>query len=202
VEPDGTILIWDLEELTHPVKHSPSVRFTAAELETLWGELAHEDPGRAYRAIGRFADAAGQAVSFFRERMNAEARRKHPPFSLLLAQLDDERFAVRQQATRALTDLGEEIRPLLLAALKERPTVEVRLRVEEILAHLDGPLAPGPLRRRRTVLALEEIGTPDARRLLETLAQGDSLPMTAHQAKAALARLAGSTSRGLPLLLP
>ena len=55
---------------------------------------------------------------------------------LLLQQLDDEDFQVRQQADEALRNLGKAVQSLLAAENKRTPSLEVRWRLGRILTDL------------------------------------------------------------------
>jgi hypothetical protein len=55
-----------------------------------------------------------------------------------LRDLDDESFEARQTASRGLEKLGVAAKPLLREALRGRPSVEARRRVERLLAKLQG----------------------------------------------------------------
>jgi hypothetical protein len=55
-----------------------------------------------------------------------------------LRDLDDESFEARETASRGLENLGIAAKPLLREALKGRPSVEARRRVEQLLAKLQG----------------------------------------------------------------
>src|SRR5437763_1530012 len=81
----------------------------------------------------------------------------------------------------------------LRQAITSRPSLEVRRRVEELLARLEGatPSAEG-VRTLRAVEALEHIGTREARQVLETLAKGAPETRLTREVKAALERLAGT----------
>ncbi len=59
----------------------------------------------------------------------------------LVAQLDDPRFAVRQQADETLRDLGPKTIPLLREALNAKPALEVATRLERIIGHLTSAVA-------------------------------------------------------------
>jgi hypothetical protein len=79
--------------------------------------------------------------------------------------------------------------------LAKSPSVEVRRRVEKILAKLDDS-APsgGRLRALRTIEALELAGTAEARHLLQNLAAGAPEARLTRNAKAALDRLKRTAS--------
>jgi hypothetical protein len=51
-------------------------------------------------------------------------------------ELDDDRFPVREKASRALADLGDAAMPALRAALEQNPTLEQRRRIERLLDRL------------------------------------------------------------------
>jgi len=104
--------------------------------------------------------------------------------------LEDNRYAVRRKAQKALEDLGECARPWLLKAVESPPSLELRRRAEWILGRLPNPQqSPVLLRWSRTVEVLEHIATTDALALLERLADGaPGMPLT-EEAQAALQRL-------------
>jgi hypothetical protein len=61
--------------------------------------------------------------------------------------------------------------------------------VEAILGEMRGRRTPEELRGMRVVEVLEHVGTPDARRLLESLAAGAPGARLTQEAKASLDRL-------------
>jgi hypothetical protein len=83
----------------------------------------------------------------------------------------------------ALRRLGERAEPGLREALKGKPTLETRKRVEQLLEGIR-------LRCLRAVEVLEHIGTPDAQQVLKTLASGTPPARLTREAKASLERLA------------
>jgi WD40 repeat protein len=182
--PDSTILLWDVPVLPHrPVAAS------AQELESLWAELADADAGKAWRAIWRMADSPQDALAFLRRRVKSSPAPAADVLRQLLANLDDESFKVREAATKRLKELGQQAEPALRTALVSNPSPEQRRRLEELLAALQGAPAPPAaeeLRQLRALIVLERIGTPQARRLLQEVAQGPESARLTRQARAAL----------------
>jgi RNA polymerase sigma factor (sigma-70 family) len=176
---DGTILVWDL---------APKAA-TAGELDTLWADLADEDARKAYRAVHALAARPAQAVAYLKDHFHpvpeADPRRVHR----LLADLDSGQFATREAAVKELAALGGRVEPALRQALKKAPPLEVQKRVEALLAVLKGVPPQDTLRALRAVWVLEQVGTPEARRLLKALAGGAPAARQTVEAKAALARL-------------
>ena len=75
-------------------------------------------------------------------------------------------------------------------ATAAQPTLETRKRVEDLLNKLTGgTLSAEQLRCVRAVEVLERIGTPEARQVLRTLAQGAPGALMTRQAQDALDRL-------------
>ena len=108
----------------------------------------------------------------------------------LIAQLDSQRFAARQQATRDLEDLGELAQGAMRKALMDKRSPEAVRRLELLLAKLNGPLtSPDSLRALRAVEILEHIGTLKARQVLQTLAEGAPEARLTEQARVSLKRL-------------
>lgn len=90
----------------------------------------------------------------------------------LISDLDSNEFAVREQATRKLEELGELAEPALRRAIKKPPSLEVRRRSEALLAKVPG----ARWRVVRAVAVLEHVERPEAHAFLESLAKGHHKP--------------------------
>jgi hypothetical protein len=98
----------------------------------------------------------------------------------------------REKATKNLQGVGEAARSALEKALAASPSAEVKQRAEWLLAKLDdGVPAAEEVRELRGLEALEMIGTPEAREVIEGLAKGEPTARLTREAKAALERLGG-----------
>jgi hypothetical protein len=86
--------------------------------------------------------------------------------------LNSDVFAVREQATRKLAELGELARTSMRTALADNPPVETRRRLEGLLGRLN-QVTPLQLRTLRTIEILEGIGTPEALQVIDQLTQGN-----------------------------
>jgi WD40 repeat protein len=185
---NATALVWDLTPGILAREERTEVLVPDA-LETLWVDLAGADAGRGYRAVGKLAAARGQAVRFLRSRLQPAVEGDPVRLRQLLADLESTSFAVREAASKELASLGERAEPTLRRALAGSPTLELRRRIEALLA---SPRIPPPevLRAVRAVQGLERIGTPHARRVLQHLASGAPEARLTREAKASLERLA------------
>jgi RNA polymerase sigma factor (sigma-70 family) len=184
---DNTVLIWDTAGLL-PSKPARANGASAKELESHWNDLANDDAARAYRAIWALAAAPESSVAFLKERLKPAAPRDAKQVERLIKDLDSEQFDVRRKAAEQLEALGEPAAPLLRKALKGELPLEARRQVERLLDKLE-QVPPELLRALRAIEALEHIGTPDARRVLEAMAKGIPETRQASEAKAALERL-------------
>jgi hypothetical protein len=103
---------------------------------------------------------------------------------------------VRQKAEAELKNMGELVEPELKKVLAQPPSVEAAQRVEKILAAVAG-LAPGSgqLQGLRAVEVLEYVGTPAARELLKSLADGAAGARLTREAQAALLRIEKSAAK-------
>jgi RNA polymerase sigma factor (sigma-70 family) len=184
---DTTVLVWDVARYTR--RERAPVRLSADELRSAWEDLGG-DAGKAYRAIGALAAAPEQSVPFLAERVRPAAAPDAKRVAKLLADLDDERFEVREQASRELEGLGRLAGPALRQALAGRPSAEADRRLTGLVKKVAGA-APTPeeVRAIRVVEALEQAGTAAARRLLTDLAGGVPEARLTREAKATLQRL-------------
>ncbi len=106
----------------------------------------------------------------------------------MIADLDADDFDRREAATKELAVAGPQAEPALRKALEENPSPEVRSRIGRLLRSLNNWVVTDPdaLRAIRAIWVLERIGTPEARTVLEDLAQGAPEVRQTQEAKAAL----------------
>lgn len=160
----------------------------AKELDQAWADLAGE-PVKAYRGIWTLSAAAQRGVTMLGEKL-APVKVDVPRIRKLVADLDVRRFAVREAALQELRQMGYDAEPELRRVRKEKLSLEVSKRVEELLAALDhrNP-PPEALRPLRAVLILERIRTPESRQILERLVKGEPEARLTREAAMALERL-------------
>jgi WD40 repeat protein len=181
---DCTAIVWDLRNEVRP-----AAKLTDAELADGWFRLGSFEAAAAYDAIRKLASDAEQAAPYLDKCLRGVDDRTRT-IAKYITDLDSNRFVVREQATKALKSVGVEARPQLERALQQKPSPEVRRRVEDILASLPKPEAAPPyLREVRAIEALERMGTQEARKVLERLAGGAAEDRVTREAKAALVRL-------------
>jgi WD40 repeat protein len=185
---DGTVLTWDLAPETWP-KTLVAKDLGRKELDALWADLAG-DARKAHRAIHVLAATPAQSVPFLKEHLQPAAEVETKRLAKLLSDLDDEAFAVRQDAAKELTQLSEQIEPALRRVLQGKPSLEVRKRIEVILKEARPVPSGATLRSLRAVRVLERIGTPETQGILRKLAGGAARAPETREAKAALERLA------------
>jgi len=188
---DSTGLIWDTATILGGLAASP-LKLSPDEVSALWDDLASTDATKAYQAIGRLTSAPRQALPWLREHLKPVSTDQVDKKRLdqLLAKLDSDDFAVREQATKEIEKLGPQALPALENALQTNPSAEVRKRITALLEKI-GPERFRPL---RAVEALEHIGNPEAQDMLKKLATGDPEARLTQEAKASLERLARRTS--------
>jgi hypothetical protein len=183
-EEDGTALVWDLK---------PPADRAAPDPAQLWADLAG-DGSAVRRAVWAAARHPEAAVRLFRQKwpvprdaLDVERVRK------LIAALGSPAFAERQAAAAELTRLGRRAEDELRKALAERPSAEVRRRIEEILGRWAAPVtaehSADEARALRAVWALELAGTAEAKALLADWAVAKVGERLCDEAAAALQRL-------------
>jgi WD40 repeat protein len=183
---DSTILLWDMFA---PTDQPPSEKLAAERLEALWTNLSSADAGLVHETIVTMLNAP-QALGLLRQRLQFIPRPDQANIERLIANLNSDEFATRQQASSELEKLGDLAVPFLTAALKTRPGLEVRLRIEQILAKAEHRVSSSEdLQTWRALEVLEHIGTPDAKQVVEKLAQGAPGHRITEEAKASLERL-------------
>jgi WD40 repeat protein len=184
---NSTVLIWDLQS-QKPNAGRPHPHLGPTELNRLWNNLAGQDAVPAFQAIQSLSAAPKEAVEFLDEQLEPVS---FQPYLQLLRDLDDDRFTIRRAASQELSRLDYKAEPALRCALQRSPSLEVRRRVENLIDRLAGnPPTPEMLRHLRAIQVLEQIGTPEARRILESLGKGARDSRISQQTQAAQTRLA------------
>jgi RNA polymerase sigma factor (sigma-70 family) len=179
---DGTALVWD-------VTVRPAI---GADPGKLWEELASDDAAAARRAAVTLAADPAAAMAMLSDRLKPVPKPAATrTTAVLIADLDASAFGVREAASRELLGRVAMDFAELSDTLASSPSAEVRQRLSEILRSAPLPLPrldAEDLRRVRAVGVLEAIGTPEARRLLKALAEGDPAARLTAEARAALVR--------------
>jgi WD40 repeat protein/beta-lactamase regulating signal transducer with metallopeptidase domain len=187
---DTTILVWDAAGLMKDLPKPQTIELEAAEVEPLWNDLAGEGAAKAFQSMLKLASAPKQAIPFLGERLKPAAAIDPQKMDRWIADLDSEKYAVRQEASTNLVKVGEQAVPVLQKVLTSQPALETRKRVEELLDKLTGgTLTTEQLRLVRAVEALERMGTPEAQQQLQTLAKGATGALPTRESQAALDRL-------------
>jgi WD40 repeat protein len=189
---DSSVLIWDLTSRLRQgrLQEGP---LPAADREACWAALAGA-ADKAQAAIWRLAAAPESAVALLKDRLRPVAEPDLKRLPQLVADLGSESFAVRARATRELGRLDATAAPVLRKFLAGNQALEVRRRLEAVLEKLESKgLSPEQLRQVRAVTVLEQIGTPEAVRLLERLATGPAAAPLTQAARSSRERLARST---------
>jgi WD40 repeat protein len=181
---DSTAIVWDLAELL-----APQPVIVKERLESLWDDMGSTDAEKALGAIAALTSRPSETIKLFEARLQPAASVDSARMRRWVNDLESEQFATRSQAARELERAGEQARPMLEKALTGTPTLELRRRVEMLLHKLAPPVTSAEqLRAIRAVEVLERIGTKEARRLLNRLADGARGPRLTEDARAALTR--------------
>jgi WD40 repeat protein len=187
---DATALVWDVPSAIEAARRKDPADQSAADPEALWTALLSADAGQAYAAMGEMAATSRETVAFLKGRLQPAAAVAPQRLSRLLADLDSTRFATREQAMQELEQLAELAGPALQKVLASKPSPEVRQRVEKLVAKLEQRVPAGEvLRTQRALEVLEQIGTTEARQLLQTLAEGTPEARLTQDVKKSLERL-------------
>jgi RNA polymerase sigma factor (sigma-70 family) len=170
-------------------KPEQGVAEASPQLTATWADLASDDETKALKAVLAFAAMPKETTPFLKE--NLKPVTVDPKLiGRLIADLDSEKFAVRDQASHELMAMGEYAVPYLRGALDGKPALESQMRVEKILQTIQaGQPTLAVKRSLRAIAVLEKIGTPEARQILEALARGRAKALATQEAEAAVDRL-------------
>jgi hypothetical protein len=159
------------------------------ELEEQWTLLGDPSPIKAYGAMRRLLASPEVTLPFVKERLRPEPDQTKK-ISVFIADLDSDDAEQRQRAEAGLLELGEAGAMQVQKAIRAGVPLEVDRRLKRVLEKLKDE-GPGH-RTRRMIWAidlLEQLGTPEARALLEDLGKGSTSSWVTREANASLDRL-------------
>ncbi|HKI32920.1 MAG TPA: PQQ-binding-like beta-propeller repeat protein [Gemmataceae bacterium] len=189
---DTTVLLWDLTGRT--AEKTPKGTPTAEELDKLWAGLNDGDGRAGFKAMRRLQASPEEAVALLAKHVKPADDRGTDTDTIakLIAALDADAFKERERATKALAALGKAAEQPLKKALAAGPSAEARRAIEGLLDKMKDKGGPPTelVRPLRAVEVLENLGTPEARKLLESLSKGQAEAPLTVAAKEALGRLA------------
>ncbi len=181
---DAPVYVWDVVGILQSQPH----RLSNDELQRGWNALGGEDAPAAFQAIRRLAAAPEQSLPFLREHLKPVSAPDQKRIRQLVDMLDSADFPTRQNAAVELEKQADVAASTLRQIMtKEKPSLEVRRRLQQILESIENKLES--LRAVRAVEVLEWIATPDAVRLLSELAGGAADARLTREAAAAKRRL-------------
>ncbi|MGH7169037.1 MAG: WD40 repeat domain-containing protein, partial [Gemmataceae bacterium] len=180
-------LVWDLTGRM-PDGQWRTTNNSPEQLRAAWATLASGDAKAAYRALWQLVADPDGAVAFLREQMRPIARPEPAQVARWIAALDSPEFAERERAERALEARGETVEVEMRRTLTQKPTLEVRRRIEALLEKLHGLPQGRQLQALRAIEVMEYINTSEARTLLRKLAAGASGARLTEEARQVLRR--------------
>jgi hypothetical protein len=130
------------------------------------------------------------SVAILKEKLRPVKAADETRVKRLLTDLDSEAFTTREKAEQELESFGEAVVPDLNKALGNTDSQEVSRRVKKLLeAIAQKPITQDRVRELRAVEVLEQIGTAEARLVLEILAEGIPTSQLTREARASLKRI-------------
>jgi WD40 repeat protein len=186
---DSSILLWDF---TGRMKDDrlQTVNWTPRELEKRWIDLASSAGSQAVQTLWDLVASPEQAVPLLRQRIKPVEPADVQRVERLIRDLDSEDFETRAKATEGLEKIVDGAEPVLRKKLTEKPALEMKQRINQVLSKLEPAASGDRLRALRAVQVLEYTGTPEAEEHLRALAKGVAEARLTREAKAALDRLA------------
>jgi WD40 repeat protein len=184
---DLTALVWDISLAGFAAKQAGPL--TAEEQAKVWGKLLDADAGASYQAMATLAAHPKIAVALVAAGVKRVTKSPDDAtLDRLVAELGDDKFAVRERAARELDELGDEVATGIRARLAKAPPLETQRRLTQFLNKHDRPTAKH-LRDLRAVEIMEQLNTPASRAVLADLAQGAANSRLTRAAAQSLGRL-------------
>jgi WD40 repeat protein len=189
---DATVLVWDLFARSATRPRAKAVLTTDQVKVFFEKDLASLKHSSVHGVMCDLVKEPARAVEGFKKCLRPVQRTDPEQIDRLVANLDNDRFSVREEASRELRRLDKVVEPALRGVLAGKPSAELARRVKRLLQDLeDWPASSADsIRMWRALEILEQIGTKDAQNVLKLLADGAPEARLTQEAKASLERLA------------
>lgn len=160
---------WALGSVVVSALPKAPVTLDGKRFAELWAHLADKDPIKAQRVAWTLISAGRTVVPRIGRSLRLrEDKATEKKIAELIRQLDKDDWRVRQEATRELTEIGAGAHGQIRRTLADKPSLEVKSRIEHILgSHEAQPAETRRLARTRWVLQV--LGGGEARALLDAL---------------------------------
>ena len=154
---DSTAIVWDLNKLLFPM---PSKQVTKKSFPNEWKNLGSSLPAIALRSVNNLQASVDEVFGKLKFQLGNPMTASEDDILKLIEQLDAETFKEREEATEKLKAVRGRSERILLEALDDLPSSEVRYRIAQILKHSSSrpKINPAELRRlHRSIMLLELI---------------------------------------------
>jgi WD40 repeat protein len=171
---DGVPEVWDLTGRSWP-KTPIGKPLSAVELDACWSDLASRDADQAFLATRRLGAAPADSVPYLGAKLSPVPKVDEKRIAVLVTNLDNESFSVREAATKELEKIGEAAASILQTALTENSSFEFKLRAQSLLHNYEQLWSkPGgsQLQALRGIETLELAATAEAQQILQRIAAG------------------------------
>jgi RNA polymerase sigma factor (sigma-70 family) len=183
---DTTIVVWDTAPWRKQIDELLT-RELPADLASLWDDLA-KDAATGLRAARLLGMAGDKAVALLAAKLPARKAADEARVKRWIAELDSSDFATREKAEKELRSLSGQVESQLREAMKSKPPLEVRRRIDGLLRDIDArTLTAAEVREVRAVQAMMWLNSAAARTLLIKWATGDPNATLTKAAKKACA---------------
>jgi hypothetical protein len=172
-----------------PAREKLADSLKPSELQELWEILQGSNAQAAFQARLRLVAAPKDSVAWLKTRLGPVTGPSEKQIESWIDQLDSHSFKEREAAMRELEKAGELVENALRKELTTNPPLEVRQRIEIVLAKQSTLPTAETLRTLRAVTILESIGSIEARAQLQHLASGAPGSRVTRAAQAALKRM-------------
>ncbi len=146
---DSTALVWDLTDRFRDGQFR-QLHLTPEQLTRCWNDLAGRDAALAYRGILALIGSPAASVAILKTHVFPVKITDPKRVTPLLASLDSNQFAERGRAMAELEKMGLGVEPILRKALADKPSLEVRQRIEQVLDRLAGAPRCAPCGRSKS----------------------------------------------------
>jgi hypothetical protein len=174
------------------LRKNPLPALSAKELDRLWDNLLSKDASKNYLAFWTLVAGSKETVPYIQGKIdNIQKSPNANQIQKWIRDLENNRFAIREIASKELAKHIDESFDSLEAALQANPSADLHKRLEALLA-LRKNIDPQRQRIVQAIRALEYINNPSSRKCLEEWAKNSDRPTIRELAKTAWIRIRDS----------